>query len=160
MPVSYNAPHARRDQIKYIPTQKKKEFQSTRPAWGATVTRSGLRRLRRHFNPRAPYGARPFAPPMVTPSYSLFQSTRPVWGATCCKRVSQIYDNNFNPRAPYGARQEAGYTQARIRAISIHAPHMGRDVRGCYTSGKDFYFNPRAPCGARQFILKTFAVGS
>ena len=102
-----------------------------------------------HFNPRAPYGARPFAPPMVTPSYSLFQSTRPVWGATCCKRVSQIYDNNFNPRAPYGARQEAGYTQARIRAISIHAPHMGRDVRGCYTSGKDFYFNPRAPCGAR-----------
>ena len=100
-------------------------FQSTRPVWGATVT-AGIRftansisihaprvgrdsdchrpqRLRMHFNPRAPCGARqkiweypqaeryfnPRAPCGARPyrrSLSIrglsFQSTRPVWGAT------------------------------------------------------------------------------
>ena len=60
-----------------------------------------------HFNPRAPYGARPL----------------------------QIYllrlQTYFNPRAPYGARQ--GHVQLRRPGpqISIHAPHTGRDAILC-----------------------------
>ena len=125
-------------------------FQSTRPVWGATegfVALSGpltisihaprmgrdgcigwFPRPYRHFNPRAPYGARRFSEGEIATLFgisihaprmgrdaetvamrlelSLFQSTRPVWGAT----------------------MEADDIAVDI-IISIHAPRMGRDGR-------------------------------
>ena len=55
----------------------------------------------------------------------------------------------FNPRAPCGARQGDHLGGTPLRAISIHAPHAGRDrCRRSDRRGK-YYFNPRAPCGAR-----------
>ena len=56
----------------------------------------------------------------------------------------------FNPRAPCGARQGDHLGGTPLRAISIHAPHAGRDrCRRSDRRGK-YYFNPRAPCGARR----------
>ena len=57
---------------------------------------------------------------------------------------------DFNPRAPYGARQGNGQAKAGKEYISIHAPHMGRDVIGRDSHGDIADFNPRAPYGARQ----------
>ena len=79
----------------------------------------------RHFNPRAPCGARP-ASLTASPSCSRFQSTRPVWGATHLARD-----------IPHG------------EAISIHAPRVGRDRRRAHRLFWRHDFNPRAPCGAR-----------
>ena len=60
----------------------------------------------------------------------------------------------FNPRAPCGARQGDHLGGTPLRAISIHAPHAGRDrCRRSDRRGK-YYFNPRAPCGARPRRLK------
>ena len=126
-------------------------FQSTRPVRGATRGKAGLRQQRAisihaprtgrdripsparscdcHFNPRAPYGARPEA-------RGLDRSAA---------------RKNFNPRAPYGARPLGGRGRAGARKfqstrpvrgatvdgvdftdfihISIHAPRTGRDIR-------------------------------
>ena len=123
-------------------------FQSTRPVWGATppaarrasctpisihaprVGRDFLRdaqgsRKNLYFNPRAPCGARPFAPVLTGEGYK-FQSTRPVWGATT--NLPALVD---------------------LASISIHAPRVGRDIRHSSPPARRIYFNPRAPCGAR-----------
>ena len=124
-------------------------FQSTRPVWGATCSQTSLSLFSSNFNPRAPCGARR-------------------------RRIKKRKDdkNDFNPRAPCGARRWMHGTCGRPRAISIHAPRVGRDspvelVIGlteaisihaprvgrddllCQSSGALSYFNPRAPCGAR-----------
>ena len=102
-----------------------------------------------HFNPRAPYGARP----------------------VCCLAANGCF-TYFNPRAPYGARPICLFGLNSKSRISIHAPHTGRDrinpnhqgdkstfqstrlIRGATTTqhqkpAKRHYFNPRAPYGAR-----------
>ena len=56
---------------------------------------------------------------------------------------------NFNPRAPCGARQGDHLGGTPLRAISIHAPHAGRDSCPRPPAGCQSNFNPRAPCGAR-----------
>ncbi len=103
----------------------------------------------RHFNPRAPYGARPLggadyqrlllisihAPRMgrdlgyqhnLSP-YQYFNPRAP-YGARrlhCSRPTRARY---FNPRAPYGARQIGVHKKEKNHGISIHAPRMGRDV--------------------------------
>ena len=57
----------------------------------------------RHFNPRAPCGARPRSDPRGRVP-ARFQSTRPLRGATT-ERVPQSQCRHFNPRAPCGARR-------------------------------------------------------
>ena len=56
-----------------------------------------------------------------------FQSTRPIWGATVIAIHIRAYRRDFNPRAPYGARPGVVALPGDSKAISIHAPHMGRD---------------------------------
>ena len=79
-------------------------FQSTRPVWGATCSQTSLSLFSSNFNPRAPCGARR-------------------------RRIKKRKDdkNDFNPRAPCGARRWMHGTCGRPRAISIHAPRVGRD---------------------------------
>ena len=125
-------------------------FQSTRPIRGATFNARVVFIILRHFNPRAPYGARRNSvrgyhggdkfqstrpirgatTPSVTlwPVY-LFQSTRPIRGATTAAGVTVMLVDDFNPRAPYGARLE--YQQKLNNWLTGD-------------------FNPRAPYGARQ----------
>ena len=124
-------------------------FQSTRPIRGATCSidwrcadawisihaphtgrdDSQLDRewgAAKYFNPRAPYGARPCGD----------------WGF---RRINK----DFNPRAPYGARRQTVIQLAKLLAISIHAPHTGRDHKRRTIQPYQRYFNPRAPYGAR-----------
>ena len=105
-------------------------FQSTRPLRGATEGISGLfQAFSRHFNPRAPCGARPNHVSGLTLTM-LFQSTRPLRGATGAGRCMVGNGGHFNPRAPCGARRRDG------GGMTGH-PH----------------FNPRAPCGARLLAV-------
>ena len=58
------------------------QFQSTRPAWGATVLLWMVGGVVANFNPRAPRGARRRVADVPAVSIVEFQSTRPAWGAT------------------------------------------------------------------------------
>ena len=146
-------------------------FQPTRPLRGATVspskirnlynisthaplagrdrTASSMKRPRRHFNPRAPCGARPMKS-LMTPLPLVFQPTRPLRGATRHVRAENRSPIDFNPRAPCGARPMAMRLPFILVVISTHAPLAGRDLlRFSGLTMKTLNFNPRAPCGAR-----------
>ena len=101
--VSIHAPRVGRDVsgCRMIPAPQ--EFQSTRPAWGATKPQRGEDGPEDSFNPRAPRGARP-APIENLPTALEFQSTRPAWGATSALQHRRDY-----------------------LKVSIHAPRVGRD---------------------------------
>ena len=130
-----------------VTTPQTTEFQPTRPLRGATHPHSARSHLHRHFNPRAPCGARPeaqhdgrvgmaFQPTRPlrgatitlpqAPSRMTFQPTRPLRGATCRSGGARQMCCYFNPRAPCGARP-----------CSLRLKQFQRN------------FNPRAPCGAR-----------
>ena len=102
-------------------------FQSMRPARGATRAGRARANAAKHFNPRAPRGARPYIPRVVGQAVNIsihapregrdmhfplhtlsmvFQSTRPARGATEVKKQWLSFGN-----------------------ISIHAPREGRDLR-------------------------------
>ncbi len=145
-------------------------FQMSRPIRGATLCAGSILRDRRHFNPRAPYGARLSGGTVTMPAI-----------------VISIH-------APHTGRDVQRRLETAAALISIHAPHTGRDspseirrsvsnlfqstrpIRGATTSsGVPFslaifqstrpirgatrrgriwcrcprYFNPRAPYGAR-----------
>ena len=129
-------------------SQRILRFQSTRPAWGATIapasinTASGISihaprvgrdlsnpwrfRRARHFNPRAPRGARLKQQERLRQSRR-FQSTRPAWGAT-----------------PYVV------TVDKTTGISIHAPRVGRDSTFKRRSFTSSLFQSTRPRGARR----------
>ena len=78
-----------------------------------------------------------------------FQSTRPMRGATRKTSSTVLMFSDFNPRAPCGARLVNADGTTIPVAISIHAPHAGRDEIKQVAHPSDHDFNPRAPCGAR-----------
>ena len=103
----------------------------------------------RHFNPRAPYGARPPCPPRHRPrchdfnprapygarpvprallsSPRIFQSTRPIRGATHHgQRLGREVPISIH--APHTGRDWRSSGDRLMTKISIHAPHTGRDV--------------------------------
>ena len=104
--ISIHAPHTGRDQSATMIKQRGYKFQSTRPIRGATCLSRCNGNLRGYFNPRAPYGARPYIPRVVGQAVNIsihaphtgrdeinglelsdaekFQSTRPIRGATFC----------------------------------------------------------------------------
>ena len=57
--ISIHAPHTGRDDIRRTAMDIMTKFQSTRPIRGATIVGWLPDVVRGHFNPRAPYGARP-----------------------------------------------------------------------------------------------------
>ena len=103
--ISIHAPHAGRDEALDRTPPSVYQFQSTRPTRGAT-TKSGS-----------------------SNRYTVFQSTRPTRGATIIIKFCLCVKTNFNPRAPRGARRRLPKFLRRIRSISIHAPHAGRDPK-------------------------------
>ena len=104
----------------------------------------------RHFNPRAPYGARRdlmrtalsiifisiHAPRMgrdntaaiLAAQRAQFQSTRPVWGATITGLAAQVQATKFQSTRPVWGATGRVNIRAAAQAISIHAPRMGRDA--------------------------------
>ena len=164
--ISIHAPHTGRDSVDRAPSFGTSTFQSTRPIRGATKSTLPRGRGRPHFNPRAPYGARPVLSSRSY-SYSVFQSTRPIRGATdSCSRcrlsisisiraphtgrdqrthLRSSRQPYFNPRAPYGARPGAGTAPDPVLAISIHAPHTGRDDTRLRSSSTSLVFQSTRP---------------
>ena len=124
--ISTHAPLAGRDWRFHPLPPKPNIFQPTRPLRGATGRGRGCISAARHFNPRAPCGARPKG---CVSLYTVdgFQPTRPLRGATT---------DTCSP-------------QGRSARISTHAPLAGRDPRYRTQSRNRRNFNPRAPCGAR-----------
>ena len=96
------------------------------PLAGRDPRPSPSARRSRHFNPRAPCGARRCMFEETTASTG-FQSTRPLRGAT--NNIARMADN---------------------QQISIHAPLAGRDYKAIFGWRSVNNFNPRAPCGARR----------
>ena len=131
-------------------------FQSTRPAWGATSSPTLRSVSGRHFNPRAPHGARPAAQ-AAEPAPRLNFNPRAPHGARLLFHGSLHGKQNFNPRAPHGARQIIPQHLPINKEISIHAPRMGRDrIRG-FAGIRNNNFNPRAPHGARLTACRGFS---
>ena len=146
--ISIHAPRAGRDAGCGDNLPALIQFQSTRPVRGATrnrpLPRSGgkisihapragrdpeRRRAsasRRHFNPRAPCGARLLQSFHTQPS-STFQSTRPVRGATTSQPRKERRSIFQSTRPVRGATPLLERPGAYI-LISIHAPRAGRDL--------------------------------
>ena len=123
-------------------------FQSTLPAWGATMLG------------------------VVEEIYNQFQSPLPAWGATQLRRgdadrrsisihaprvgsdLTDIYTairrlQYFNPRSPRGERRRCRRFLPDIHGISIHAPRVGSDRGQGYPGAQGLHFNPRSPRGER-----------
>ena len=89
--------------------------------------RAAYRRLQRwYFNPRAPCGARPQIRARIGHG-SAFQSTRPVWGATSPGQAARAL-RAISIHAPRVGRDVTTLTRINVDFISIHAPRVGRDV--------------------------------
>ncbi len=79
------------------------QFQSTPPAWGATLSVTIFYPSILSFNPRPPHGERRGAGAVTEP------------GA------------GFNPRPPHGERPSKHVLKVPFQSVSIHAPRMGSD---------------------------------
>ena len=102
-----------------------REFQSTRPVWGATRIYALISSLCSFQSTRPVWGATIRLLPAVT-ALSTFQSTRPVWGAT---------NDIRSPDAP--------------QVFQSTRPVWGATASPAVYSLPMVHFNPRAPCGAR-----------
>ena len=129
-------------------------FQSTLPAWGATLV-AGLhngplrisihaprvgsdagprgqgQREPDHFNPRSPRGERRRSL-FLAPSSLVFQSTLPAWGATSTMAVIKWPSQYFNPRSPRGERPRAHRHAIRRYNFNPRSPRGERREPGYY----------------------------
>ena len=191
--ISIHAPHAGRDSIWLSQAARRKVFQSTRPMRGATslliclLTESDFISIHaphagrdvsllprpplpRHFNPRAPCGARPrcsnchklrrpisiHAPhagrdstgSLASLQRSRFQSTRPMRGATIALAVNRVLHGFQSTRPMRGATSRRS-TTPRPASFQSTRPMRGATPTRAGAAIFPTDFNPRAPCGAR-----------
>ena len=124
------------------------EFQSTRPMRGATAKLCRLHH-RSEVSIHAPHAGRDQGHPPSCTRCRRFNPRAPC-GARHTSSIRRCRNSSFNPRAPCGARPAHVVHMVRITAVSIHAPHAGRDRRSTSPMYRTRRFNPRAPCGARH----------
>ena len=79
----------------------------------------------------------------------VFQSTRPTWGATASV-VAVAWAAGVSIHAPHVGRDIQRLHVSQGQIVSIHAPHVGRDRNPRSSSPSIGRFNPRAPRGARR----------
>ena len=175
-PENFNplSPHGERLDVKTT-TLSDEAFQSTLPTWGETYP-GYRRRRRRNFNPLSPHGERPGRYPRyhggtyfnpLSPHgerhldrandvyWVLFQSTLPTWGETFSAKPDSYKKAYFNPLSPHGERPVRLH-QLVVEVISIHSPHMGRDIYPAIACPLVTNFNPLSPHGERQQTHTTF----
>ena len=100
------------------------------------------------FNPRSPWGERLVHGAVLVPLLR-FQSTLPVGGATV------VFSNwslvvRFQSTLPVGGATGGGGGGGRRYGISIHAPRGGSDDVCTQAFHRGWHFNPRSPWGERQ----------
>ena len=121
-------------------------FQSTRPMRGATLNNIDIDSQERFQSTRPMRGATKVKAAIV--SNKQFQSTRPMRGATWLRRdLDYLYAVSIH--APHAGRDPFRSASRQGWIVSIHAPHAGRDRTAATMSSGTGCFNPRAPCGAR-----------
>ena len=132
-------------------------FQSTRPAWGATIRECCARFGRRRFNPRAPRGARRYK---VVASFhaSMFQSTRPAWGATATSSIC-LSLNLFQSTRPAWGATTLEQQQMSNNLFQSTRPAWGATSKRMAFQIPKICFNPRAPRGARRCEAVTASAG-
>ena len=147
--ISIHSSHTGRDRQSQRLRARAEQFQSTLPIREETCRDGREQPVRRNFNPLFPYGKR-------------------LPGA-----LAGAMRTYFNPLFPYGKRQRCRRFHRRIRPISIHSSHTGRDASALFFclffcdisihsshTGRDRpaekvccqnhpYFNPLFPYGKR-----------
>ena len=78
-----------------------------------------------------------------------FLSTLPVRGATHPPSADHRLEGHFYPRSPRGERRPGSPHFGADRAISIHAPREGSDLKPSLKSLSASNFYPRSPRGER-----------
>ena len=100
-----------------------------------------------YFNPRHPYGWRPFHASRQ-PQNHQFQSTPPIRVATCVLFIPHNPTPYFNPRHPYGWRHTVLTQQYWSCHFNPRHPYGWRQY-DCQGRKRSNYFNPRHPYGWR-----------
>ena len=105
-------------------------FQSTCPARGTTCNYLFSRCAPKHFNPRAPRGARPL---MILPfAVTLHFNPRAPRGARLGRIKCIIHKLLFQSTCPARGTTSNAHFFKRTRTISIHVPRAGHDIAGGY----------------------------
>ena len=134
--------------------EKRKRFQSTLPARGATPTDVNTGFLSKYFNPRSPHGER--RPPSARASSpKRFQSTLPARGATSRLGRGRRNGRLFQSTLPARGATDALAILIMRNIISIHAPRTGSDSTTATESVPPNHFNPRSPHGERRERRRT-----
>mgnify|MGYP003279298578 FL=1 len=113
--------------------------------------------ISKHFNPRAPRGARPINLDISGLTFE-FQSTCPARGTTrgcILNAVSQGISIHVPREGHDGRTRPCRHSAA---AISIHVPREGHDVPAQVPRLRPWDFNPRAPRGARLLLILSSCV--
>ena len=129
--------------------RRNREFQSTPPARGATVScsaQSGNIAVSIH----APRAGGDFQAVSRSWCHCEFQSTPPARGATVDSCGNSLANRRFNPRPPRGGRPPNLCGNDGDIGVSIHAPRAGGDRRHRRHRPNRKRFNPRPPRGGRH----------
>ena len=95
-------------------------FQSTPSVGRATTPRSVPRSGSRYFNPRPPWGGRPYC--RKCGQKLLWISIHALRGeGDACRGERLPMHGDFNPRPPWGGRQRLSSCSSALTSISIHA---------------------------------------
>ena len=150
--VSIHAPRVGRDRTQSCVLSHGLQFQSTRPAWGATFVRRRGFVDTWSFNPRAPRGARPILAlaGIVAPSVSIHA---PRVGRDPKQLRAMCRVLRVSIHAPRVGRDLDAYIDKAYPEVSIHAPRVGRDSEQATGPAARCSFNPRAPRGARPHLI-------
>ena len=124
-------------------------FQSTLPAWGATIYAEGADRPYR-ISIHAPRMGSDYREPLQRQQIQRISIHAPRMGSDYVFEEFPVCQYDFNPRSPHGERllslgmtshhtsfqstlpawgaTRCGYTLLLLQGISIHAPRMGSDI--------------------------------
>ena len=148
--ISIHAPRAGSD-LRSMPSSiSAREFQSTLPVRGATLSFLlmivSLYQISIHA-PRAGSDL-PVSQQFSSPRAISIHAPRAGSDLSVMSNVSKsLY---FNPRSPCGERQAGKKYFVIASGISIHAPRAGSDGLCGNSFDYDRHFNPRSPCGERR----------
>ena len=126
-----------------------KAFQSTLPAWGATKLRLTASRCAL-ISIHAPRVGSDHGQASSVSNRFIFQSTLPAWGATRSTCANGPAGDGFQSTLPAWGATIKGRLRLWRRSISIHAPRVGSDTGGRMVFLDAYYFNPRSPRGERH----------
>ena len=130
---------------------RRKTFQSTRPAWGRDIRRLRTPLALPYFNPRAPHGGATHVPACAFSANLDFNPRAPHGGATAFVPLRSGF-GDISIHAPrMGARREDYLTLPPLIQFQSTRPAWGRDPSSPTRTASSRNFNPRAPHGGATY---------